>query len=131
MPAVLMQDVYNYAYGFTLEKGIKCLPQEVAIEMWRLLLSTQSWPLLESWSASPKYLCLTQSAISEGNTQDKKDSMASMSSWRLPGGHMRSQAVQSCCRGHYQPHAVLTGRLGQCIAACHSNSLQTSQKLHE
>ena len=59
MPAVLMQDVYNYAYGFTLEKGIKCLPQEVAIEMWRLLLSAHSWPLLESWSASSVYLCLT------------------------------------------------------------------------
>ncbi|CAK0786318.1 hypothetical protein CVIRNUC_009531 [Coccomyxa viridis] len=43
------KDVYNYAYGFTLEKGIKCLPQEVAIEMWRLLLSAHSWPLLESW----------------------------------------------------------------------------------
>ena len=47
-----MQDVYNYAYGFTLEKGIKCLPQEVAIEMWRLLFNAHSWPLLESWYAS-------------------------------------------------------------------------------
>ena len=38
-----------YAYGFTLEKGKKCLPQEVAIEMWRLLFSAHPWPLLESW----------------------------------------------------------------------------------
>ena len=38
-----------YAYGFTLEKGKKCLPQEVAIEMWRLIFSAHPWPLLESW----------------------------------------------------------------------------------
>ena len=80
MPAVLMQDVYNYAYGFTLEKGIKCLPQEVAIEMWRLLLSAHSWPLLESWSASSVYLCPTYNAHSEGYTQDKEDFVAGISS---------------------------------------------------
>jgi hypothetical protein len=44
-----VQEIYVYAYGFTLEKGIKCLPQEVAIEMWRLLFSAHPWPLLESW----------------------------------------------------------------------------------
>ena len=44
-----VQEIYVYAYGFTLEKGIKCLPQEVAIEMWRLLFSARPWPLLESW----------------------------------------------------------------------------------
>ena len=32
--------------GFTLEKGKKCLPQEVAIEMWRLIFSPHPWPLL-------------------------------------------------------------------------------------
>ena len=38
-----------YAYGFTLEKGKKCLPQEVAIEMWRLVFTAHPWPLLDSW----------------------------------------------------------------------------------
>ena len=80
MPAVLMQDVYNYAYGFTLEKGIKCLPQEVAIEMWRLLLSAHSWPLLESWSESSLYLCLTYG----GKIQRKDSFAAGRSSWHLP-----------------------------------------------
>lgn len=46
---LMVQEIYVYAYGFTLEKGIKCLPQEVAIEMWRLLFSAHPWPLLESW----------------------------------------------------------------------------------
>jgi len=47
----MVQEIYNYAYGFTLEKGKKCLPQEVAIEMWKLLFSVQPWPLMESWYA--------------------------------------------------------------------------------
>lgn len=54
----MLQEIYVYAYGFTLEKGKKCLPQEVAIEMWRLVFSAHPWPLLESWyetyALSPK-----------------------------------------------------------------------------
>ena len=48
----MLQEIYGYAYGFTLEKGKKCLPQEVAIEMWRLIFSPHPWPLLESWYES-------------------------------------------------------------------------------
>ena len=50
----MLQEVYVYAYGFTLEKGKKCLPQEVAIEMWRLIFSAHPWPLLESWYDTPQ-----------------------------------------------------------------------------
>ena len=44
------QDIYVFAYGFSLEKGVKCMQQEVAIAMWRLIFCSQPWPLLDAWS---------------------------------------------------------------------------------
>lgn len=43
--------VYRFAYGFSLEPGIKCLSLDVAISMWHLLFSESRWPLLEDWCA--------------------------------------------------------------------------------
>ena len=44
-----VQEVYVFAYGFSLEKGVKCMQQDVAIAMWRLIFSAQPWPLLNAW----------------------------------------------------------------------------------
>jgi DCN1-like protein 1/2 len=48
-----VQEIYLYAYSFALEKGIKCLQQDTAIAMWRLLFSARPhpWPLLDAWCA--------------------------------------------------------------------------------
>lgn len=46
---VKFRAVYRFAYGFSLEPGIKCLPLDVAVSMWRLLFSESRWPLLDDW----------------------------------------------------------------------------------
>ena len=44
-----MQDVYNYAYMFSREKGQKCVQLDMAIGMWQLLFTQRPWPLLDAW----------------------------------------------------------------------------------
>lgn len=44
------RDVYNYAYGFSCEKGQKCVQLETASGMWQLLLgSVRPWALIDEW----------------------------------------------------------------------------------
>ena len=38
-----------FAYAWGLEKGVKCMQQDTAIAMWRLLFAARPWPLLEAW----------------------------------------------------------------------------------
>lgn len=46
----MFKDIYNFAYMFSREKGQKCVQFEVAVAMWRLLLSEErSWPLINDW----------------------------------------------------------------------------------
>ncbi|CAL8463971.1 g3506 [Coccomyxa elongata] len=43
------KEIYIYTYSFALDKGKKCMPQETAIALWRLLFSVKPWPLLDTW----------------------------------------------------------------------------------
>ncbi|GAX81392.1 hypothetical protein CEUSTIGMA_g8823.t1 [Chlamydomonas eustigma] len=44
------KDIYAFAYGFSCEKGQKCIQLDVALGMWKLLIGeTKPWPLLEDW----------------------------------------------------------------------------------
>jgi DCN1-like protein 1/2 len=43
------QEIYIFAWGFSLEKGVKCMQQDTAIAMWRLLFGARPWPLLDAW----------------------------------------------------------------------------------
>ena len=43
------QEVYNFTYSFGLDKGKKCMPQDTAVALWRLLFSAKPWPLLDAW----------------------------------------------------------------------------------
>ncbi|EIE18950.1 DUF298-domain-containing protein [Coccomyxa subellipsoidea C-169] len=45
------KEIYNYTYSFALDKGKKCMPQDTAISLWRLLFSVKPWPLLDAWCA--------------------------------------------------------------------------------
>ena len=43
------QEIYNFTYSFALDKGKKCMPQDTAVALWRLLFSAKPWPLLDAW----------------------------------------------------------------------------------
>ncbi|KAK9918420.1 hypothetical protein WJX75_004024 [Coccomyxa subellipsoidea] len=43
------KEVYNFTYSFGLDKGKKCMPQDTAVALWRLLFSAKPWPLLDAW----------------------------------------------------------------------------------
>lgn len=43
--------IYNFAYLISREKGQKCVHQDVALEMWRILLPPKRWPRIEQWCA--------------------------------------------------------------------------------
>lgn len=43
------QEVYRYAYGFSCEKGQKCVHLDMALAMWQLIFSEKPWPLLDLW----------------------------------------------------------------------------------
>lgn len=45
------KEIYNFAYLISREKGQKCVQQEMALEMWALLLPPQRWPLIHDWCA--------------------------------------------------------------------------------
>ena len=40
--------IYNFVYGFSRESGVRNLPLDSAVQLWRLLLS-QRFPILETW----------------------------------------------------------------------------------
>jgi DCN1-like protein 1/2 len=43
------KEIYNFAYLISREKGQKCVQQDMALEMWSLLLPPQRWPLIHHW----------------------------------------------------------------------------------
>ena len=45
------QEIYNFAYLWSREKGQKCVQLDMATAMWRLLFSAQPWPLCDAWCA--------------------------------------------------------------------------------
>ena len=47
--AVGGQGMYEYAYKWAREKGQKCLQQDTALGLWRLLFQHHPWPLAEDW----------------------------------------------------------------------------------
>lgn len=45
------KEIYNFAYLLSRENGQKCVQQDMALEMWSLLLPPQRWPLIHHWCA--------------------------------------------------------------------------------
>ena len=43
------KDTYEYAFGFSREKGQKSLTLDTAIGMWKLLFGIYEWTLCDSW----------------------------------------------------------------------------------
>ena len=43
------QEIWEYAYLFSREKGQKCVQLDTAIAMWQLLFDQMHWPLAEAW----------------------------------------------------------------------------------
>jgi DCN1-like protein 1/2 len=43
------RDIYNFAYGFSCEKGQKCVQLEMALAMWQILAPPQRWRYIEDW----------------------------------------------------------------------------------
>lgn len=41
--------IYNFSYLFSREKGQKILQQDVAIALWRLLLTRERWRYIDDW----------------------------------------------------------------------------------
>jgi len=42
-------EIYNYAFGFSTEKGQKSLALDTALAMWKLLFEGRKWELLDIW----------------------------------------------------------------------------------
>lgn len=42
------KEIYGYTFQFALDKGQRCLPLEICIEFWKLLLRPH-FPLLDEW----------------------------------------------------------------------------------
>jgi hypothetical protein len=45
------QEIYNFAYLWSREKGQKCVQLDMATAMWRLLFTARPWPLCGAWCA--------------------------------------------------------------------------------
>lgn len=45
---VKFKEIYNFVYGFSKELGLRSLPLENAVQLWRLLFS-QRFPIIEQW----------------------------------------------------------------------------------
>ena len=43
--------IYNHAFLFAREKGQKILQQDVAVALWRLLLTPERWRYIDDWCA--------------------------------------------------------------------------------
>ncbi|XP_073061579.1 uncharacterized protein [Primulina eburnea] len=43
------REIYNFAFGWSKEKGQKSLALDTAIGMWQLLFAERKWPLVEHW----------------------------------------------------------------------------------
>ena len=43
------QEIWDYAYMFSREKGQKCVQLDTAIAMWQLLFAHLQWPLADAW----------------------------------------------------------------------------------
>ncbi|CAM8877063.1 unnamed protein product [Rhodiola kirilowii] len=43
------REIYNFAFGWALEKGQKSLALDTAIGMWQLLFAERQWPLVDHW----------------------------------------------------------------------------------
>ena len=43
------QGMYEFAYKWAREKGQKCLQQDTALAMWRLLFQHHPWQLADDW----------------------------------------------------------------------------------
>lgn len=46
---VKFKEVYEFAFGFSREKGQKSLALDTAIGIWKLLFEIHKWPLCDSW----------------------------------------------------------------------------------
>mmetsp|Transcript_8845 Transcript_8845/g.22747 ORF Transcript_8845/g.22747 Transcript_8845/m.22747 type:complete len:173 (+) Transcript_8845:361-879(+) len=42
-------DIYEFAFSFSREKGQKSLAMDTAVGMWRLLFNIYAWPLCDAW----------------------------------------------------------------------------------
>lgn len=43
------RSIYTFAYGFSCEKGQKCVQLEMALAMWQILIPPQRWRYIEDW----------------------------------------------------------------------------------
>ncbi|CAM8957773.1 unnamed protein product [Rhodiola kirilowii] len=43
------REIYNFAFGWALEKGQKSLALDTSIGMWQLLFAEKQWPLVDHW----------------------------------------------------------------------------------
>lgn len=43
------KEIYNFAYLFSREKGMKCVQLDIAVAMWQLLISSRRWKLVVPW----------------------------------------------------------------------------------
>lgn len=44
-----MQEIWDFAYMFSREKGQKCVQLDTAIGMWQLLFEQLGWTLADAW----------------------------------------------------------------------------------
>ena len=79
------KQIYNYAFSFSREKGQKCLQLDIAVAMWKLLISREKWPHIDAWcqflenhhrravskDTWSQFLDFTESADSEFSNHDE------------------------------------------------------------